>query len=70
VEFEKIRRGVHRYVTDKDLVEIVRKLARIEPDARIASILNRNQRLTAQWGNMDGECVSAPCAAAMRFGLR
>jgi len=28
-------------------VEIVRKLARIEPDARIASILNRNQRLTA-----------------------
>jgi len=34
------------YVTDKDLVEIVRKLARVEPDARIASILNRNQRRT------------------------
>jgi excisionase family DNA binding protein len=46
VEFEKIRSGAHRYVTDKDLVEIVRKLARIEPDARIASILNRNQRRT------------------------
>jgi hypothetical protein len=28
-------------------VEIVRTLARIEPDARIASILNRNQRRTA-----------------------
>ena len=47
VEFEKIRSGEHRYVTDKDLVEIVRKLARIEPDARIASILNRSQRRTA-----------------------
>jgi excisionase family DNA binding protein len=47
VEFEKIRSGAHRYVTDKDLVEIVRILARIEPDARIASILNRNQRRTA-----------------------
>jgi excisionase family DNA binding protein len=47
VEFEKIRAGRHRYVTDNDLVEIVRLLARIEPDARIASILNRNQRRTA-----------------------
>ena len=28
-------------------MEIVRTLARIEPDARIASILNRNQRSTA-----------------------
>ncbi len=28
-------------------MEIVRTLARIEPDARIASILNRNQRRTA-----------------------
>jgi excisionase family DNA binding protein len=47
VEFEKIRTGRHRYVTDNDLVEIVRLLARIETDARIASILNRNQRRTA-----------------------
>ena len=47
VEFQKIRTGRHRYVTDDDLVEIVRMLARIEPDARIASILNRNQRRTA-----------------------
>jgi DNA invertase Pin-like site-specific DNA recombinase len=47
VEFPKIRSGVHRYVTDKDLVEIIRVLARIEPDERIASILNRNQRRTA-----------------------
>lgn len=47
IEFQKIRAGQHRYVTDEDLVEIVRKLARIETDARIASILNRNQRRTA-----------------------
>jgi hypothetical protein len=47
VEFEKIRTGQHRYVTGVDLVEIVRRLARIESDARIASILNRNQRRTA-----------------------
>jgi len=47
IEFEKIRSGRHRYVTDDALVEIVRMLARVEPDARIASILNRNQRRTA-----------------------
>jgi excisionase family DNA binding protein len=47
LEFQKIRSGQHRYFTDKDLVEIVRTLARIEPDARIAAVLNRNQRRTA-----------------------
>src|SRR5713101_837708 len=47
VEFEKIRASRHRYVTDDDLVEMVRALARLEPDARIAAILNRNQRHTA-----------------------
>jgi excisionase family DNA binding protein len=47
VEFQKIRTGEHRYVTDKDLVESIRGLARIEPDERIASILNRTQRRTA-----------------------
>jgi excisionase family DNA binding protein len=47
VEFPKTRTGRHRYVTDDDLVEIVRRLARIEPDVRIASILNRNQKRTA-----------------------
>jgi DNA invertase Pin-like site-specific DNA recombinase len=47
VEFQKIGTGRHRYVTDDDLVELVRMLARIEPDARVASILNRNRRRTA-----------------------
>jgi excisionase family DNA binding protein len=47
VEFQKLRSGKHRYAADNDLVEIVRTLARIEPDVRIAAILNRNQRRTA-----------------------
>ncbi len=59
VEFAKIRAGRHRYVTDDDLVEIVRMLARIEPDARIASILNRNQRRTCDCG-LPGRRASDP----------
>jgi len=51
IELQKIRTGQHRYVTDGDLVEIVRSLARIETDARIASILNRNERRTAHGEN-------------------
>jgi hypothetical protein len=46
LEFPRIRSGVHRYITDKYLVEIIRGLALIEPDERSASILNRNQRRT------------------------
>jgi hypothetical protein len=47
VEFPKIHTGQHRYATDHDLIETIGKLARIEPDARIASILNKNERRTA-----------------------
>jgi excisionase family DNA binding protein len=47
IEFQKFRAGQHRYVTDNDLEEIVRTLARVEPDARIAAILNRNEHRTA-----------------------
>jgi excisionase family DNA binding protein len=47
IEFPKTRAGHHRYVLGEDLVEIVRALARVETDARIASVLNRNQRRTA-----------------------
>jgi hypothetical protein len=57
VEFQKARSGRHRYVTDDDLVGIVRMLARIEPDARIASILNRNQRCTAHGQNWTAKRV-------------
>jgi excisionase family DNA binding protein len=47
VEFPKIRTGQHRYATGHDIVEMIGKLARIEPDARIASILNKNEHRTA-----------------------
>jgi len=47
VAFQKIRTGRHRDITDSDIVDIVRALARIETDPRIASILNRNDRRTA-----------------------
>ncbi len=46
-EFSKIRTGRHRFVTDDEVVETVRALARIEPDARIAALLNRNRKPTA-----------------------
>jgi excisionase family DNA binding protein len=74
VEFQKIRSGQHRYVTDNDLVEIVRLLARVEPDARIASILNRNQRPTAHGQNWTARRVCSlrnnHAIAAYREGER
>ena len=39
LRFEKVRPGQHRLVTDANIVELVRGLARLQPDAMIASIL-------------------------------
>ena len=66
VEFEKIRTGGHRFVTGDDLVEIVRMLARIEPDVRIASILLaiNGARHTDRSGR---RCEAARCAIIMKF---
>jgi excisionase family DNA binding protein len=47
LRFEKVRRGQHRFVTDANIIELVRGLARLQPDAMIASILNRNGGRTA-----------------------
>jgi excisionase family DNA binding protein len=47
VEFPKIHTGQHRYATGHEIVELIGKLAHIEPDARIASILNKNGHRTA-----------------------
>jgi len=44
---EKTRTGKHRYVMDTDTIELIRSLARIQPDSMIASILNRFGRRTA-----------------------
>ena len=38
---EKTGTGKHRYVTDTDTIELIRSLARVQPDSMIASILNR-----------------------------
>jgi hypothetical protein len=58
-ELATLQQGRERPLTDTqkrellsfDLVEVVRLLARMEPDARIASILNRSQRRTAHGQN-------------------
>lgn len=44
---KKVRAGQHRVVVDADIIELVRALARLQPDAMIASILNRNGHRTA-----------------------
>ena len=66
VEFQKISAGRHRYVTDDDLVEIVRMLARIEPDVRIASILNRNHRRTAHGQDWTAKRI---CSLRNNYGI-
>jgi excisionase family DNA binding protein len=47
LQFEKVRTGQHRYVTNTDTVELIGALAMIQPDQMIASILNRLGRRTA-----------------------
>lgn len=41
LEFLKNKTGYHRYAAPADIVDLVRKLARVQPDRGIASILNR-----------------------------
>lgn len=41
LEFLKNKVGYHRYVTPSNVVELVGKLARVQPDRSIVSILNR-----------------------------
>ena len=45
--FAKRRNGQHRYATDSDTLELIQKLARIQPDAAIACLLNRLGKRTA-----------------------
>jgi excisionase family DNA binding protein len=44
---QKATTGRHRYATDTDTIDLIRSLARIQPDSMIASILNRMGRRTA-----------------------
>jgi excisionase family DNA binding protein len=48
---QKTRTGHTRYVTDTDTIDLIRSLARIQPDPMIASILNRMGRRTAHGKN-------------------
>jgi len=66
IEFPKIRTGRHRYVAGEDLVDIIRSLARIETDARIASILNRNQRRTPHGEEWTPKRI---CSLRNRYGI-
>lgn len=61
-EFQKLRSGEHGNILDEDVVEIICLLARIEPDERIASILNRNQHRTAH-----GEAWTAKRVCSARY---
>jgi DNA invertase Pin-like site-specific DNA recombinase len=47
LRFEKVRPGQHRFLTDANTIDLVRGLARLQPDAMIASILNRIGHRTA-----------------------
>jgi len=47
VQFPKTRRGQHRYSVPTDTIELIRTLASIQPDAMVASILNRMKLTTA-----------------------
>ena len=47
LRFAKVRTGQHRFVTDANTIELVRGLARLQPDGMIASILNRIGHRTA-----------------------
>jgi hypothetical protein len=61
-EFQKLRSGERGNILDEDVVEIICLLARIEPDERIASILNRNQHRTAH-----GEAWTAKRVCSARY---
>ena len=66
IEFAKIRTGHHRYVTEPEVVEMVQKLARVETDARIASILNRNQHRTPHGENWTEKGI---CSLRNRYSI-
>jgi excisionase family DNA binding protein len=56
---QKTRTGCHRFITDTDTIELIRSLARIQPDSMIASILNRMGRRTAHGQSWNSKRVCA-----------
>lgn len=64
--FQKARTGQHRYVTATETVELIRSLARMQPDSMIASILNRMRRRTAHGESWNSTRV---CAVRNRHAI-
>jgi hypothetical protein len=66
LRFDKVRTGQHRFVTATNTIELVRGLARLQPDAMIASILNRNGHRTAHGERWTARSV---CSLRHRHGI-
>ena len=66
LRFEKVRCGQHRFVTDANTIDLVRGLARLQPDAMIASILNRIGHRTAHGERWTARSV---CSLRHRHGI-
>ncbi len=62
LRFAKRRNGQHRYATDSDTLELIQKLAMIQPDAAIACVLNRLGKRTAH-----GHTWTASRVCAQRY---
>jgi hypothetical protein len=67
VGFEKVRVGQHRFITDKNIIELVQGLARLQPDGMIASILNRNGYRTPHGKRWTAGSV---CSLRNRHGIK
>jgi hypothetical protein len=62
LQLPKTRTGHHRYVIAADTIDLVRALARVQPDAMIASILNRAGLRTAH-----GKSWTAKHVCSLRY---
>lgn len=67
LQFDKNRSGIHRYVMNTETTELIRSLARIQPDSMIASILNRMGSRTPHGQTWTAERV---CATRNNHAIR
>lgn len=61
LRFDKTATGQHRFVTSTETIDLIRSLARLQPDERIAATINRLGHRTAH-----GLTWSAPRVASIR----
>lgn len=67
LRLKKVRQGQHRFITDINIVELIRGLARLQPDPMIASILNRNGHRTPHENRWTARSI---CSLRNRHGIR